>query len=175
MKLIDYVRSNNFNEVKNRLSKNYFEDKEINEAFQEACSLGYSNLVELFLNDNRVDPTSPSIQAIEYSFSPSITDSFGLQQACYNGHVDTVDLLLKDRRSDPSSGDYRCIKLIVDKAESKDNYKQILQKLTDYCWNNYLNYQDAVGSKLSAKINKILATESYNSASVAFTGKNYQK
>lgn len=163
MKLIEYVRSKNINEVETRLSNSYIEDKEINDAFQEACGLGYSNFVELFLNDKRVNPSSPSIQAIDYSFSPSLTDSFGLQQACYNGHLDIVDLLLKDKRYDPSAGDYRCIKLIVDKAESNNNYKQILQKLTDYCWNNYLDYRTGLGDKLSAKIDTILAKDTYNS------------
>ncbi|AUH72376.1 hypothetical protein [Legionella sainthelensi] len=162
MKLIEYVRSNNIDEVKKRLSKNYIEDNEINEAFQEACGLGYSNFVELFLNDSRVNPGSPSIQAIEYSFAPSITDSFGLQQACYNGHANIVDLLLQDKRSDPSAGNYRCIKLIVDKAESNNNYKQILQKVTNYCWNNYMDYRNELGPKLSAKIDTILAKEVYN-------------
>lgn len=47
MKLIEYVRSNNIDEVK-KIIKNYIEDNEINEAFQEACGLGYSNFVELF-------------------------------------------------------------------------------------------------------------------------------
>ncbi|VEH35307.1 Uncharacterised protein [Legionella sainthelensi] len=73
-----------------------------------------------------------------------------------------MDLLLQDKRSDPSAGHYRCIKLIVDKAESNNNYKQILQKVTNYCWNNYMDYRNALGPKLSAKIDTILAKEVYN-------------
>lgn len=168
MKLVDCIYSDNLTEAQ-KILNHFIEENEINGAFQEACSLGRSDFVTLLLKDARVNPRYTSIQAMEYAVSPNVNGSFGLQQACYNGHADVVDLLLNDKRSDPSAGNYRCIKLIVDKAESQDNYKQILKKLTDYCWNNYLDYQSALGSKLSAKIDKILAATAYNSNEVAYT------
>ncbi len=58
--------------------------------------------------------------------------------------------------SDPSAGNYRCLKLIVDKAGSNAQHKQILKRLTDYCWDNSMDYKKEIGPALSEKINDIL-------------------
>ena len=156
MKLIDALNTRNLYLAQDLLTSEQFVTREINEAFQEACKLGYKDFVALFLNDSRVNPQLPSIQALDYAISPAPTGSFGLQQAAYYGHLDIVEMLLQDKRSDLSAGNYRCLKLIVDKAGANPRHKQILKRLTDYCWDNYMDYKKEIGPALSDKINDIL-------------------
>ena len=159
MTLSSEISTMQLDELEHRLMDDSITTIEINEAFQKACELGYKDFVSLFLKDKRIDPKLPSIQALNYAIYPGITSSFGLQQAAYCGHLDIVNILLEDNRSDPSAGNFRCIKLIIGKAEKSDDYKQILKRLTDYCWDNYIDYKKDIEINLSNKIDEILNSD----------------
>jgi hypothetical protein len=157
MRLVEHVRSWDLTAIKKQLSLSSVSIQEANEAFQEACTIGYVDAVRELLQDKRVDPTAPSFQAVQYSYAPSITNSFGLQQACYYGRKAVVDILLSDKRSDLSAGGYRCLKLILDKARDSYEHKQILLNLINHCQHGGYDYRKNMPKSLVDKIDKVLS------------------
>lgn len=144
MTLMDAVKKHDLKHLMTLLEDQSIRNTEINEAFQTACQWGYDDLVDALLKDYRVNPKLSSFKAMEYSFNPAMDSSFGLQQAAYYGHYAVVDLLLNDNRSDISAANFRPITLIIDKAKSSDDYKKILKRMIDHCYDHYINYKEGI-------------------------------
>jgi hypothetical protein len=64
-----------------------------------ACEGGYTQTIELLLNQSHVDPT--------------YRNSFCLRAACKLGYTDIVNLLLNDKRASPASEDSYCLLIAV--------------------------------------------------------------
>lgn len=92
-----------------------------------ASSRGFTEIVQLLLNDGRADPTDDSNYALYIAskndhvdvvrlllqdprVDPSADDNCAIRIASENGHVDVVRLLLEDPRVDPSADDNQAIR-----------------------------------------------------------------
>lgn len=128
----------------------------INRKFQLACEIGDLISVQNLLQDWRVDPKLSALSAIDYAICPYITDSYCLQIAAYNGHLDVVRLLLSDGRADPTASDFRCIRLIINRASqdysNKKLYKNILWLIVNHCWYNNIYIKDTLYYQLACII-----------------------
>jgi ankyrin repeat protein len=92
------------------LSYKIYEDQCI---FHWACHRGYCKLVEILLQNSRIDPSS--------------LDNLAIQLAIQENHIETVKLLLLDTRIDPSSSDNFCLRI-----SSISGYYEILELLLDH-------------------------------------------
>jgi ankyrin repeat protein len=119
----DAVMINNIDFVK-LLLKNEEVDPNINKfAILESCRSGYIEILQLLLNDKRINPTegdkysncTPISLAAQNGHldvvqlllndprvDPSVNENNSIINASKNGHLDIVELLLKDKRVNPS-------------------------------------------------------------------------
>jgi hypothetical protein len=103
------------------------------ELFRTAVFTGNVELVDLLLQDPRVDPSADNNWAIRFASNnghlsivdrllqdprvdPSANDNAAIQFASYNGHLIVVDRLLQDPRVDPSANDNGAILFASDKG-----------------------------------------------------------
>ena len=70
--------------------------------FEEAVTIGNADLLDLLLQDPRVDP--------------SVLDNFAIRRASAYGHLAVVDRLLRDPRIDPSADNNLAIRLASEKG-----------------------------------------------------------
>jgi ankyrin repeat protein len=73
--------------------------------FEHSCNNGYTDVVELLLQDKRVDP--------------SVRNNYAIRWASKYGHTDVVELLLQDKRVDPSDGDNEAILYASEKGHTE--------------------------------------------------------
>jgi ankyrin repeat protein len=93
MSLFEACYEGNVKLVKTLLANSEEPAADINWVIRVASARGHTKMVELLLQDGRIDPTTDSNAAIGY--------------ASLNGHVDIVALLLQDSRVDPTDyGNY---------------------------------------------------------------------
>lgn len=97
-----------------------------------AATNGYTEIVELLLNDKRVKPyASAFIGAcanghldiikllIKYKINPAIENNEGLIVAVQNGHEKTVEYLMNDHRVDSSAQHWEALKIANQKGYAK--------------------------------------------------------
>jgi hypothetical protein len=97
-------------------------------AYIDACDRGHDRVVELFLVDPRVDPTSEDNRAIRYAsrnghesvvkllladprVDPAALDNDAIRCASQRGHANVVKVLLAEPRVDPAALDNDAIQL----------------------------------------------------------------
>jgi ankyrin repeat protein len=90
-----------------------------NYPIRRASELGSTNIVQILLQDKRVDPSEPNNYAIRWASSnghleviklllqdervdPSAYNNYAIQAASTYGHAEVVELLLQDKRVNPS-------------------------------------------------------------------------
>jgi ankyrin repeat protein len=112
-----------------------------NTAIQIASYFGRTEVVQLLLNDNRIDPSAYNNNAIQKASSkghvevvrlllsdnrvdPSADDNTAIRWASKNGYVEVVQLLLSDNRVDPSAGDNYAIQFA-----SSNGHVEVVQLL----------------------------------------------
>ena len=110
-------------------------------AIEFASENQHLNIVQLLLNDERVDPSSHNNQAIRSAsknghhevvqllltdsrVDPSADDNYAIQIASENGHLNIVQLLLNDEPVDPSSYDNYAISYA-----SENGHHEVVQLL----------------------------------------------
>ena len=97
-----------------------------NYAIREASQTGHPAVVQLLLQDPRVDPAAQDNEAIRYAsidghsavvelllqdprIDPAAEDNTAIRFASLNGHSEVVELLLQDPRVDPAAVDNQAI------------------------------------------------------------------
>ena len=71
-------------------------------AIRIASKNGHSSVVELLLNDKRVDKQGSLVPSVD----PSVRNNYTIRWASENGHTSVVKLLLNDKRVNPKDYNY---------------------------------------------------------------------
>jgi ankyrin repeat protein len=126
-------------------------------AFEYSCCFGYLEIVELLLNDSRVDPSDDNNQAIRKAccfghykivelllndsrVDPSANYNEAIRKACCYGYFEIVKILLNDSRVDPSDDDNQAIR----KACCYGDYEIVKLLLNDSRVDPSANYNEAI-------------------------------
>ena len=145
---IEAIENNKINIIKTLLKDlSFLPNFDDNQAFQLSARLGHIEIVELLLNDKRIDPAVVTIPQILGSpctinsnktnynivelllknkiIDPSIDYNYAIIYSSKFGHEQIVDLLLKDKRVDPS--DHR-------NCSIRHSYEHKHKKITQLLW-----------------------------------------
>ena len=134
------IENGNLEKVQQMLSI-YDPSADYNWAIRTASENGYTEIVKLLLEDQRVDPSDDENEAIIYACAnghtevvrllladprvdPTDDENDAFNQACKNNHVEIVQLLLADPRIDPSTFDNAALL-----EACKDGHIQIVKLL----------------------------------------------
>ena len=100
---------------------------DLRRALGVACSAGNHEIVELLLEDTRIDPSGNNNEAIIYAsygghfkvvelllqysrVDPSANNNYAIRFASTRGYLEIVELLLRDQRVDPTEADNHAIR-----------------------------------------------------------------
>lgn len=142
-------------EVKKFVKSHKVSALELNQAFQEACGQGLTEVVEFLLSLEGVNPSLGDSKAVLFAFSPAQSQGYGLQQAVYNGHLDTVKVLLADGRSKPEANHFKVLQLALYRAQQDKSRVEILQYLVDFFRERELDWRAALNETSQAGVDEL--------------------
>ncbi len=122
--------------VKLALKKGVNPSREDNYAIRSASYHGYTEIVKLLLQDERVDPSAHNNYAIRLASNnghtevvklllqnkrvdPSAHNNYAIRLASNNGHTEVIKLLLQNKRVDPSADDNYPIELASENGHTE--------------------------------------------------------
>jgi ankyrin repeat protein len=156
MDIIQVCKGENITKVKEALENGADPTIDDNYALRWACLYGYSELVELLLQDGRADPT--------------VHGNISIMWACENGHIDVVKLLLEDGRADPTvtynypirkaseQGNIHVITLLLQDGRVEVTDRAIINARTQKIKEMLINYRYRVDGPEYCKMKNNLAS-----------------